>query len=126
MLNPPHSHQPPREIVGSAHVSRILSTQIKQRDESEGMLESLSTTVFYDSGEECTTLDCGPKHFRDGFLFEYSLLLSFDRQADIDCTALGREYFHSEAALRQINLARVRVIQLDGRGRTSYLDCERG
>ena len=60
---------------------------------------NLSTTVFDDPGNESTVLDCGPEHFRDRFLFKDAVLLSFDRQADINCAALRREYLHSETVL---------------------------
>ena len=90
------------------------------------MLASLSTAVFDDAGDKSTALDCGPEHFRDGFLFKYSLLLSFNWQADINRAALCREYLHSETVLRKIDLTRVCIIQLDGRGRTGDLDSERG
>ena len=91
-----------------------------------GMWASLSTSVLDDPGDESTVLDRGPEHFRNGFLFKDPFLLSFNRQADIDRTALCREYLYSETVLRQIDLTRVRGIQLDGRSRTGDLDCERG
>ena len=88
--------------------------------------KSLSTTVFDDPSDKNAILHRGPEHFRDGLLFKYSLFLSFNRQADVDRTTFGREYLHSETALRQIDLTRVCVIQLDGRSRTGDLDRERG
>jgi len=94
--------------------------------EEKEVSASLLTTVFDDPSDESTPLDCGPEHFWDGFLFEYPLLLSFNWQADINCAALSREYLHSETVLRQKDLTRVCVIQLDGRSRTGYLDRERG
>ena len=90
------------------------------------MCANLSTTVFDDPSDENTILHRGPEHLWDGLLFKYSLFLSFNRQADVDRATFGREYLHSEAALRQINLTRVRVIELDGRSRTGDLDRERG
>ena len=90
------------------------------------MLASLSAAVFDDAGDKSPALDCGPGHSRDGFLFKYSLLLSFNWQADVNRAALCREYLHSETVLRKIDLTRICVIELDGRSRTGDLDRERG
>ena len=75
----------------------------------------LSTTVFNDPGDESTVLDCGPEHFRDGFLFKYAFLLSFNRQTDIDRAAFCRENLNSKTALGQIDLTRICVVELDSR-----------
>jgi len=73
--------------------------------EGRGILRvNLLTRVFNDSGDESTILDCGPEHFGDRFLFKDAFFLSLNRQANVNCAALCREYLHSETVLRQIDL----------------------
>ena len=87
---------------------------------------NLSTGVFDDFGHESTVLYGGPEHLWDGLLFENTFLFSFDWQTDVNCAALCRQYLHSKAILRQINLTRVCRIKLDGRSETGDLEGKRG
>jgi hypothetical protein len=105
-----------------------ISEEHNQRDamEVKGIWESLSTLVFNDPCDESAVLDYGPEHFGNGFLLKDAFLLALDRQTDVDCAALRREYLHSETVLRQIDLTRVCGIELDCRDRAGDLDCERG
>lgn len=66
----------------------------------------------------------GPEHLGNRLLSKDPLLFSFHREADIDCTALGRYDLYTQARLRQENLARIGGIDLDGRSGPNDLQIE--
>ena len=66
-----------------------------------------------------------PEHLRHGMLVKHAILLPLDRQADVDAAAFGRRDLGIQTLLREVDLARVRRVELDHRRLACNLQSER-
>lgn len=71
-------------------------------------------------------LDHRLQHLGYRLFFKHPVLLTLDRQADVDGTALGRRDLSIEAVLGEVDLSGIRRVDLDHRRGAGDLDSEGG
>jgi len=85
-----------------------------------------STGVFNNGGYQFPILHDRLEHLRDSLLLEHAVLLSLNRQANIDSAALGGSDLGAKAVFRKIDLARIGRVDLDHGCRPCDLQLEGG
>lgn len=82
--------------------------------------------MFNNTGYQLPILHDRLEHLRNSLLFEHALLLSLNRQTNIDSAALGGGDFSVETVFGKVDLAGISRVELDHGGRAGDLQLEGG
>lgn len=85
---------------------------------------TILSTMFHNVCYQSPIYDDRPQHFRNRFLCIGTVLFAFNRDADVDRTALRRKNLRIQACAGQVDLTGVGGVYLYGGGRPNDLELE--
>ena len=96
-----------------------------QTNDDTSHIQLHSSGMLHHRRYELPILNHRPEHLRHRVLVKHALLLALHRCAHVDAAALRRRDLHAETGFRQVELARIRRVELDSGRAARDLQSER-